>query len=154
VKLTTDFFKMRDYLTLLFLLMLCTCMQDRSRKVFLKAETVQGLNESSAVVYRGYEIGKIRNIRIHKNSVLIELKLRHELEIPVDSKFKAQKVDFFGDKEIVVFLGNENNSIKNGDTLMLSEEVELYSIDSFGVKLKDFLLEIIESVDKDSLSNE
>jgi ABC-type transporter Mla subunit MlaD len=145
---------MRNYVTLFFLLILYACTQERSRKVYLLAETVQGLNESSAVTYRGYEIGKIRSIRIHKDVVLIELKLGDELEIPVNSKFKTRNVNFWGDKEIVVFLGKGNNSIKNGDTLILSEEVESHSIDSFGVKLKDFLLEIIESVDKDSLSND
>lgn len=83
-------------------------------------ERVDGLKVSSNVVYRGYKVGQVNDIRFvgqRSGQVLVEFTVNKKLEIPRNSLAVIQSEDLMGSKAIDIVPGTSLENAESGDTL-------------------------------------
>lgn len=83
-------------------------------------ERVDGLKVSSNVVYRGYKVGQVRDIRFvgeRSGQVLVEFSVSKKLVVPKNSLAVIQSEDLMGSKAIDIVPGTSSENAESGDTL-------------------------------------
>lgn len=133
---------------------LSSCIPN-GRRIFLKADKVDGLTTGVPVTFKEFRIGEISGMQLDKQGqVIITLDLEKNPEIPRDSKFKIESTDLLGSKEIVVELGSAGNLLQSGDTANLIEEPGILQSDSLTAKAMDLLETITGTRKRDSILQE
>lgn len=93
---------------------------DRNNVFYGVYERVDGLKVSSSVIYRGYSVGQVSNIRFigeRFDKVLVEFSVGKKLEIPANTIAVIQSADLMGSKAINLEPGNSPDYAESGDTL-------------------------------------
>lgn len=83
-------------------------------------ERVDGLKVSSSVVYRGYKVGQVSDIRFvgeRSGQVLVEFSVSKKLVVPKNSLAVIQSEDLMGSKAIDLVPGTSSENAESGDTL-------------------------------------
>jgi ABC-type transporter Mla subunit MlaD len=121
-------------------------------EITINAEKIEGLNKDSRITINGFEIGNVKNLKIAKDgSINIQCNVNSEMEIPIDSKFKIEGVNFLGSKEIAVELGKSSKKIKNGEKIKLTK-AELNNLnESLNSKIADLFENLIGTKKQDSI---
>lgn len=91
-----------------------------TNKYYAFYENVDGLNKSNAVYVNGFIVGRVSNITLiqnEENVVAVELAVEGDLQLG-DSARAVLKSDFLGNKSIVLDVGDLNNPIPPGDTII------------------------------------
>lgn len=91
-------------------------------------ERVDGLKVSSSVIYRGYAVGQVSNIRFtgeRFDKVLVQFTVGKKLEIPSNTVAAIQSSDLMGSKSINLIPGDALTYAQNGDTLKSQLELGL-----------------------------
>lgn len=102
---------------------------DRNNIFYGVYEQVDGLKVSSSVVYRGYHVGQVNDIRFvgpRFERVLVQFSIKKGLEIPANSVAAIQNSDLMGSKSINIEPGNALQYAKSGDTLRTQLELGLF----------------------------
>lgn len=130
----------------------------KSRNVFSKDNTfyavygqADGIEVSSPVVIKGFRVGTIEKVRfdIETTNVIVEMTVKKEYPIPVDSKAKIASSSLLGGKQLEIMLGGSSEYYKNGDTIRAVTEPGLMQIaGSEYEKLKTQASTMIEQVSK------
>ena len=125
---------------------------NNERTIYLQSDQVDGLTTEATVTLNGFEIGQVDDIHLsQQGKILIKLKLDKEPSLPTDSKFIIENRDLLGSKGISVQLGDENESIANGDTIKVNNEKSLTPGDSFSIKVQDIFENLTGAKQRDSI---
>lgn len=93
---------------------------DNSRTFYAIYGNIGGLQEGSGVSVNGYKVGVVKRIRLltDKNySLLVEISIEKDIDIPSNSVSKIVNTDIMGSKGISLILGDSNTNAQKGDTL-------------------------------------
>jgi phospholipid/cholesterol/gamma-HCH transport system substrate-binding protein len=91
-----------------------------SDKYYAIYQNVDGLNVSNPVMVNGFTVGRVSRIQLlqnDNNKVKVELDISGEIVIG-DSAIAVLNSDFLGNKSITLSLGDINNPVLPGDTLI------------------------------------
>lgn len=89
---------------------------------------IGGLERANPVTINGVNVGQVRNIHFTKDgkaNVVIEIVIRENIDIPVDSKATIISPDLLGSKAVLITLGNSNELALSGDTLASEVEISI-----------------------------
>lgn len=78
---------------------------------------VGGLLNRDPIFVNGVERGRVENIDLLDNVVVVEMAVREGVEIPVNSRVTLQAVGIMGERQVTIRRGNAPNVIAPGDTL-------------------------------------
>ena len=101
---------------------------DRNNVFYGVYDQVDGLKVSSSVVYRGYHVGQVNDIRFvgpRYEHVLVQFSIKKGLEIPANSVAAIQNSDLMGSKAINIEPGDALHYAESGDTLRTQLELGL-----------------------------
>ena len=84
---------------------------------YLRFSQVSTLAQDDAVKVNGVKLGKVNNIALHKNGVLVKVSVRNDVKIPVDSDIRVQNIGLLGERQIGMLLGDSTRYYSGGDTI-------------------------------------
>ncbi len=106
------------HITILFFAFLLLSCNNNSNKIYVLFDNVETLDEKSNVTCKGIEVGKISNIDLLGNQVLVELSINNKYPIPKESIFSIKQDGLLGNGHIDIEINLKNNqNIKCNDTL-------------------------------------
>jgi phospholipid/cholesterol/gamma-HCH transport system substrate-binding protein len=123
-----------------------------SNKRFLYAvyDRVDGLEKDNKVLINGLNIGKVNRLDFIQgtSSILVELYIQNDVEIPKNSIALIKGTDLLGTKAIEIIFGDSPENAKNYDTIPAQLEQSLMSQVNEQVEpLKRKALALISSID-------
>lgn len=84
---------------------------------FVRFDDVGGLIAGDPVFVNGVERGKVEEIELLDEFVVVEMGVRQGVEISVDSRVSLQAVGIMGERQVTVRRGTAGQSIAEGDTI-------------------------------------
>jgi len=95
-------------------------------KIGVRFNDVSGLPKKSVVKLNGVEIGKVRNIEMQGDHVLVTLGIKERVDIFKDSVFNIASTSLIGTKYLAVVQGNSSAGVlKHGSVVDGSSELPL-----------------------------
>ncbi|MGF7080501.1 MlaD family protein [Mucilaginibacter sp. UYCu711] len=89
-----------------------------SNKFYAVYKSVDGLTVSKPVLVNGFPIGHISKMQLGEDGrTTVELKIKSEYNVPVNTLAKLVSTDLLGSKAIVFLLGDSKQYAENKDTL-------------------------------------
>lgn len=85
-------------------------------KYTVVVDNVEGLKEGSNVVCAGLTIGKVTHLNLFKDSVVVDIEINKDFNIPVGSKFIVEK-NTFSATNLLIERSGELSFIENYDTV-------------------------------------
>ncbi len=110
--------------------------------------TVDGLTDSSPILYQGFKVGSVKEIEINQFATdpsqvfTVTINIEKNLEVPEDSRAEIVSTDLLGGKGIELILGQSDRMLSSGDTVATS--VRLGLIDQL-MPVKDQASTLMES---------
>lgn len=110
--------------------------------------TVDGLTDSSPVLFRGFKIGSVKDIEIDQfaadpsKAFTVIINIEKNVEVPIDSRAEIVSTDLLGGKGVEIILGNSDEFLSTGDTI--STSVRTSFLDDLG-PVKDQASELMTS---------
>ena len=122
---------------------------DNNRTIYAIYQNIGGLQEGSSIMINGFKVGTVKKIFLQDNySLLVELNIEKNIDIPVNSISKIVNEDIMGSKGIALLLGDANVNIEQGDTLNSDIEGSLKDeVNKQVLPLKNKAEELISSID-------
>ena len=122
---------------------------DNNRTIYAIYQNIGGLQEGSSIMINGFKVGTVKKIFLQDNySLLVELNIEKNIDIPVNSISKIVNEDIMGSKGIALLLGDANVNIEQGDTLNSAIEGSLKDeVNKQVLPLKNKAEELISSID-------
>ncbi len=90
-------------------------------KYYALYDNVDGLNKSNPVIINGLAVGRVSRIKLlqnGENQILVELDIDETITLGKNSEAVLTSTDFLGSKGIILSLGDINDPIEAGDTLI------------------------------------
>lgn len=78
---------------------------------------VSTLNFDDPVKVNGVKLGKVEDIALAGNKVRVQVRLRHDVQIPKDSRIKVQNIGLLGERQIGIVLGESDDFYAPGDSM-------------------------------------
>lgn len=135
----------------------------KQNKYTVSFDRVDGLQEGSNVLNKGFTIGKVTHIDLYGNRVLVNIKLNTNRLIPVQSKFLIWE-NLLGSSYIEIEYSNQTNFIASKDTVfgkyqkqavmdnLISDTTKRKKVEESLKKIASGIGELIETA-KDSTKN-
>lgn len=88
--------------------------------------SVDGLTDSSPVLFRGFKVGSVKDIDIDQFAIdpskafTVTFNIEKNLQVPVDSRAEIVSTDLLGGKGIEIVLGSSAEFLSTGDTIATS----------------------------------
>ncbi len=85
--------------------------------------TVDGLTDSSPVIYSGFKVGSVKDIEINQETndpsklFTVTISLEKNIDVPVDSRAVIVSTDLLGGKGVQLVLGNSTEMASSGDSI-------------------------------------
>ena len=90
--------------------------------VYASFDQTGGLKARAPVVIAGVKVGQVDSIGLDKNfRARVEMSLDHNLQLPVDTSASIVTAGLLGDRYISLQLGGEDNYIKSGGEITITE---------------------------------
>jgi phospholipid/cholesterol/gamma-HCH transport system substrate-binding protein len=87
---------------------------------------IDGLIEANPLMVKGYKVGQVNKISLHKRGgeydVLVRFLVNEEVSIPKHSIARVVSADLLSGKAVEIIYSNENESVVSGDTLLAESE--------------------------------
>lgn len=83
----------------------------------LRFHQVSTLTQDAPVKVNGVKLGKVENIALLGNGVLVRVSLRNDVKIPIDSDIRVQNIGLLGERQVGMLLGNSAKYFSPGDTI-------------------------------------
>ncbi len=120
------------------------------RYLYAVYDRVDGLQRDNKVMVNGLSVGKVNSLKLNPENATIvaELMISTELDIPVNSIARIYGTDLLGSKAIELKLGDSPLIVQNGDTLI--SEIEQSMMDQISEQvqpLKKKAISLINSID-------
>jgi phospholipid/cholesterol/gamma-HCH transport system substrate-binding protein len=87
-------------------------------KLHVRFDDAVGLSDQSSVFMRGYRIGSTSAVHLEQKSILVTVKVGKDIRIPSDSRFEINMLNFLGEKAIMIFPGDSEQSLKPDATVI------------------------------------
>lgn len=83
-------------------------------------ENADNLSTSDKVLYRGYKVGQVQELRFNPRTgeVRVEFEVLREIPIPIDSRATITNLDLLGTKGLWIVPGSAERLAQDGDTLL------------------------------------
>ena len=86
---------------------------------YAKYENINGIKVSNAILYNGFNVGKVTALDLNENGeVIATLTLQPNVKIPINSIAKIASQDLLGAKAIVLLFSDARTYYQEGDTLV------------------------------------
>ncbi len=85
---------------------------------YLRFSQVSTLAQDDPVKVNGVKLGKVNSIVLHKNGVLVQISLRNDVKIPIDSEIRVQNIGLLGERQIGMLLGDSSRMFSVSDTII------------------------------------
>ena len=122
-----------------------------SRDFYAVYENIGGLQVGSPVLVNGYKVGMVSNIDLlaeQNQNLLVTIGIEKEFDISISTVCKIVNQDLMGTKGITLVLGDNDELIKSGDTLISGLEGSLQDeVNAQILPLKNKAEELIGSID-------
>jgi len=122
-----------------------------SRDFYAVYENIGGLQVGSPVLVNGYKVGMVSNIdllTVQNQNLLVTISLDKEFEIATNTVCKIVNQDLMGTKGIALVLGDNDELVRGGDTLISGIEGSLQDeVNAQILPLKIKAEELIGSID-------
>ena len=82
--------------------------------VYVKFDDVVGLRDHSQVFMRGYRIGWTKGVKFLKDGVLVRVDVNKKYDVPTDSRWEINTLNFMGEKAITVQPGKKDLFLQPG----------------------------------------
>ncbi len=113
-------------------------------KIFVKFDNVIGLRDHSQVYMRGYRVGWTKGVKFEKDGVVIRVDVKKKYNIPIDSIFEINTLNFMGEKAITIIPGRSEKFLQPGDLVkgknkdIMIEAKEILNTIKERIKKKNF----------------
>ncbi len=100
----------------------------KSTNYFVVYDHVEGLNEGSPIIFRGFKVGSVRKITLHPtrtNKILVTCLITENVVLATDTKAEITSLDLLGAKGINLLEGRNPNLLMPDDTLSQAYEQTL-----------------------------
>lgn len=84
---------------------------------YLKFKQVSTLSQDAPVKVNGVKLGKVENISLLGTNVLVQISLRNDVKIPVDTDIRVQNIGLLGERQIGMLLGDSSRCFSVKDTI-------------------------------------
>lgn len=84
---------------------------------YLRFPQVSTLTLDDPVKINGVKLGKVENIYLSGNRVLVVVRIRNDVKIPVASEIRVQNIGIMGERQIGIILSDSSRTYTPGDTL-------------------------------------
>ena len=131
---------------------------NRSSSYYVVYDQVDGLTVTGPVYLRGYKVGMVEDIAYNpqQNNFEVELKVKSQFEIPVNSTAEVYSADIMGARAVRINIGDSEQILESGDTLASAIQPDMISTVMGQIEpLKEQAIELmatmnrtLESVDK------
>ncbi|WDF53555.1 MlaD family protein [Mucilaginibacter sp. KACC 22063] len=89
-----------------------------SNRFYAIYKSVEGLTVSKPVLVNGFPIGKVSKMQLQPDGrTIVEFKIEHQYNVPVNTLAKLESTDLLGSKAIVFELGTSKEYAEDKDTL-------------------------------------
>ena len=114
-------------------------------------EDIGGLEVGSSIMINGYKVGMVSDINLLDNkqkNLIVKLSLEKDILVPMNTVARIINQDLMGTKSVALILGNSNENLDSGDTLLSSIEASLQEeVNAQILPLKNKAEQLISSVD-------
>ena len=114
-------------------------------------EDIGGLEVGSSIMINGYKVGMVSDIKLINNkqkNLFVTLNLEKDVLLPNNTVARIINQDLMGTKSVALLLGNANENLESGDTLISSVEASLQEeVNAQILPLKNKAEQLISSVD-------
>ena len=131
---------------------------NRSSTYYAVYDQVDGLTVTGPVYLRGYKVGMVEDITYNpqQNNFEVELKVKSQFEIPVNSTAEVYSADIMGARAVRINIGDFRQILESGDTLASAIQPDMIStvmgqiepLKEQAVELMATMNRTLESVDK------
>lgn len=131
---------------------------NRSSSYYVVYDQVDGLTVTGPVYLRGYKVGMVEDIAYNpqQNNFEVELKVKSQFEIPVNSTAEVYSADIMGARAVRINIGDSEQILESGDTLASAIQPDMIStvmgqiepLKEQAVELMAAMNRTLESVDK------
>jgi phospholipid/cholesterol/gamma-HCH transport system substrate-binding protein len=131
---------------------------NRSNSYYAVYDQVDGLTVTGPVYLRGYKVGMVEDITYNpqQNNFEVELKVKSQFEIPVNSTAEVYSADIMGARAVRINIGDSRQILESGDTLASAIQPDMIStvmgqiepLKEQAVELMATMNRTLESVDK------
>jgi phospholipid/cholesterol/gamma-HCH transport system substrate-binding protein len=83
----------------------------------LRFSQVSTLATDDPVKVNGVKLGKVNNIALQGNRVLVAVSVRNDVKIPKDSEIRVQNIGLLGERQIGILLGDSPKFFTTNDTI-------------------------------------
>lgn len=84
---------------------------------YLRFPQVSTLTLDDPVKINGVKLGKVENIHLYGHKVLVVVRIRNDVRIPVGSEIRVQNIGIMGERQIGMILCDSNVNYNPGDTI-------------------------------------
>lgn len=131
---------------------------NRSNSYYAVYDQVDGLTVTGPVYLKGYKVGMVEDITYNpqQNNFEVELKVKSQFEIPVNSTAEVYSADIMGARAVRINIGDSRQILESGDTLASAIQPDMIStvmgqiepLKEQAVELMATMNRTLESVDK------
>ena len=115
---------MKNLFKISFLLVFLVSCSKNGRTIIVNTQNADGLTTETKLDVNGLEIGQVVEVNLAEDgSVNLTCEIKNiEIKIPIDSKFYSKDLGLLGGKSIGIKIGSENEFIKTGMSVKLTEQ--------------------------------
>lgn len=84
---------------------------------YVRFPEVGGLTKDDPIMVNGVERGRVRDVRLHKHGVVVEMGIREGVSVPVDCKITLRSIGIMGERFVSITGGKADLVVSPGDTL-------------------------------------
>ena len=84
---------------------------------FVRFDEVGGLVKEDPIQVNGVELGRVQEVMLRRNDVVVEMAVKEGLEIPADSRISLKSIGIMGERFVAIVLGDSASAISPGDTV-------------------------------------
>lgn len=115
-------------------------------KLTIFYSNVNGLTEGSPITIAGLDIGKVEDMRLSGNFIVVDIAIENKVRISKDSRAFIKSSSIMGGKQIAITPGISPETLQDGDTLSGAYEADLTELTSTLSPISTNVLGILERV--------
>lgn len=92
-------------------------LNEKRYSFFVRFNEVGGLVANDPIQVNGVERGRVQDVGLRRDDVVVEMGVREGLEIPVDSRISLKSIGIMGERFVGIVLGDSSVAISPGDTV-------------------------------------
>ncbi|HEU4928615.1 MAG TPA: MlaD family protein, partial [Candidatus Krumholzibacteria bacterium] len=92
-------------------------LNEKRYSFFVRFNEVGGLVANDPIQVNGVERGRVQDVGLRRDDVVVEMGVREGLEIPVNSQISLKSIGIMGERFVAIVLGDSSVAISPGDTV-------------------------------------